>query len=356
MESALNPASPEQSPHRRFNPLLREWVLVSPHRTQRPWLGKLESGSEHPIESYDPDCYLCPGNLRAGGVRNPPYSSTFVFDNDFAALLPELPAGALDDNVLLRARRERGICRVLCFSPRHDLTIPRMNKEELRNTLSAFAEQYRSLESIPWIRYVQLFENRGVMMGASNPHPHCQIWATETVPNIPARESESLLDYYRERGSCLLCDYLRLELERGVRVVCENESFVTLVPIWAVWPFETMVLSRRHLSSFADLSTQELALLADILRRSAIRYDNLFQVPFPYSMGFHQRPSDRQPHPEWHFHAHYFPPLLRSATVRKFMVGFEMLGMPQRDITPEEAAARLRDSSESHYLERGKNH
>lgn len=356
MESALNPASPEQSPHRRFNPLLREWVLVSPHRTQRPWLGKLESGSEHPIESYDPDCYLCPGNLRAGGVRNPPYSSTFVFDNDFAALLPELPAGTLDDNILLRARRERGICRVLCFSPRHDLTIRRMNKEELRNTLSALAEQYQSLESIPWIRYVQLFENRGVMMGASNPHPHCQIWATETVPNIPARESESLLEYSRERGSCLLCDYLRLELERGVRVVCENESFVTLVPFWAVWPFETMVLSRRHLSAFTDLSTQELALLGDILRRTTIRYDNLFEVPFPYSMGFHQRPSDRQSHPEWHFHAHYFPPLLRSATVRKFMVGFEMLGMPQRDITPEEAAARLRDSSESHYLERGKNH
>ena len=338
----------EEFPHRRFNPLLREWVLVSPHRTQRPWLGKVEASPQHALAEYDPSCYLCPGNPRAGGVRNPQYASTFVFDNDFAALLPEVPPASVNGG-LLQAHGERGICRVLCFSPRHDLTIPRMNDAELRDTLGAFAGQYRNLESRSWIRYVQLFENRGALMGASNPHPHCQIWATESIPNVPKRESEALLEYHGKRRSCLLCDYLRIEIERGARVICHNEAFVVLVPYWAVWPFETLVVSRRHVDAFASLSYEELSLLGDILRRITIRYDNLFQVPFPYSMGFHQRPSDGAAHPEWHLHAHYFPPLLRSATVQKFMVGFEMLGMPQRDITPEDAARRLRDLSEIRY-------
>lgn len=341
----------EQFPHRRFNPLLREWVLVSPHRTQRPWLGKVEAAPQQALAAYDPSCYLCPGNPRAGGIRNPPYTSTFVFDNDFAALLPEVPPASVNDG-LLRAQSERGLCRVLCFSPRHDLTIPRMNDAELRDTLHAFAEQYRDLESQSWIRHVQFFENRGALMGASNPHPHCQIWATENVPNIPKRESEALLEYHRAERSCLLCDYLRIEIQRGSRIICQNDAFVVLVPYWAVWPFETLVLSRRHVDAFTALSSEELALLGDLLRRITIRYDNLFQVPFPYSMGFHQRPTDGAAHPEWHFHAHYFPPLLRSATVQKFMVGFEMLGMPQRDITPEDAAKRLRDLSEIHHLDR----
>ena len=342
----------EQFPHRRFNPLLREWILVSPHRTQRPWLGKVDATPQPALAAFDPSCYLCPGNSRAGGVRNPQYPSTFVFDNDFAALLPGAPPTSIDESGILQAHSERGICRVVCFSPRHDLTVPRMNDTELQDTLRAFADQYRSLEALPWIRYVQVFENRGALMGASNPHPHCQIWATESVPNIPARESAAQLDYCHDRGSCLLCDYLRLELQRGVRIICQNEAFVAVVPYWAVWPFEIMVLSRRHLDAFTALSPKELVLLGDILRRTTTRYDNLFEVPFPYSMGFHQRPSDGQSHPQWHFHAHYFPPLLRSATVQKFMVGFEMLGMPQRDITPEDAAARLRGLSDVHYLDR----
>lgn len=342
----------EQFPHRRFNPLLREWVLVSPHRTQRPWLGKVEATPQPALATYDPSCYLCPGNPRAGGVRNPQYASTFVFDNDFAALLPEASSASLNEG-LLQAQSERGICRVVCFSPRHDLTIPRMNDAELRDTLNTFCGEYTQLESHNWIRYVQLFENRGALMGASNPHPHCQIWATESVPNIPARESVALLQYRSEHGTCLLCDYLRLELQREERIVCHNDAFVVLVPYWAVWPFETLLLSRRHLDAFTVLSSGELALLGDILRRITIRYDNLFHVPFPYSMGFHQRPSGAAPHPEWHLHAHYFPPLLRSASVQKFMVGFEMLGMPQRDITPEDAAKRLREAGEIHYTDRG---
>lgn len=341
----------EQFPHRRFNPLLREWVLTSPHRTQRPWLGKVEATPQPVLAAYDPSCYLCPGNPRAGGVRNPQYASTFVFDNDFAALLPEASSASLSDS-LLQAQSERGICRVVCFSPRHDLTIPRMNDAELRDTLHTFSGQYTELESHSWIRYVQVFENRGALMGASNPHPHCQIWATENVPNIPVRESLALQQYRAGHGTCLLCDYLRLELQREERIVCHNDAFVVLVPYWAVWPFETIVVSRKHLDAFTALSSGELALLGDILRRITIRYDNLFQVPFPYSMGFHQRPSDGAPHPEWHLHAHYFPPLLRSATVQKFMVGFEMLGMPQRDITPEDAAKRLREAGEIHYTDR----
>jgi len=342
----------EQFPHRRFNPLLREWVLVSPHRTQRPWLGKVETVPPPALAAYDPSCYLCPGNPRAGGVRNPQYASTFVFDNDFAALLPESSAASSGEG-LLQAQGERGICRVVCFSPRHDLTIPRMNDAGLRDTLNTFSEQYTELESHGWIRYVQVFENRGALMGASNPHPHCQIRATESVPNIPARESLALQQYRAGHGTCLLCDYLRLELQRQERIVCHNDAFVVLVPYWAVWPFETIVVSRKHFDAFTALSSPEIALLGDILRRITIRYDNLFQVPFPYSMGFHQRPSDGAPHPEWHLHAHYFPPLLRSATVQKFMVGFEMLGMPQRDITPEDAANRLREAGEIHYTDRG---
>jgi UDPglucose--hexose-1-phosphate uridylyltransferase len=338
-------------PHRRFNPLLREWVLVSPHRTQRPWLGKVEEVHQRDSANYDAECYLCPGNERAGGVRNPQYSSTFVFDNDYAALLPEVAELAQDDAGLLRARSERGVCRVVCFSPRHDLTIPRMNDAELRATVTVLAQEFRALESIPWIQYVQAFENRGELMGASNPHPHCQIWATESIPNVSAREGVSLLDYHKDRRACLLCAYLKLELARRERIVSENDAFVALVPYWAVWPFETMVLSRRHVTAFVELSDQELVLLGDILRCTTIRYDNLFQVSFPYSMGFHQRPSGGAAHAEWHLHAHYFPPLLRSATVQKFMVGFELLGTPQRDFTPESAADHLREQPEIHYLD-----
>lgn len=338
------------SPHKRFNPLLQEWVLVSPQRTQRPWQGKVERLPAQPSVSYDPSCYLCPGNQRAGGAQTPRYTETYVFDNDFPALLPDGDSQQFDEGGLLVAERERGICRVLCFSPRHDLTTPRMNTRELRGVVDAWAEEFSALAQIPWIDHVQIFENRGELMGASNPHPHCQIWANATVPNLPGREGKALRDYAVGKRSCLLCDYLYLELQRSERVVCQNDAFAVVVPFWAVWPFETLVLSKRHLGSLDQLRGEERDLLGDILRRITIRYDNLFETAFPYSMGFHQRPTDGDPYEEWHLHAHYFPPLLRSATVRKFMVGYELLGSPQRDLTPETAAMRLIEVGETHYL------
>jgi len=341
-----------ETPHRRWNPLLREWILVSPHRTQRPWLGQVARRAAPQAVEYDPECYLCPGNARSQGLRNPAYKTTFVFDNDFPALLPDVPEGKCEKDGLIVARTERGICRVVCFSPRHDLTIPRMRPEEVRAVVDAWVEQYRELSALPWVRHVEIFENRGELMGASNPHPHCQIWANGEVPNLPAREQAAMSEYQQVQGNCLLCAYLRLELESGERIVCENEEFVALAPYWAVWPFETLVLSRRHFSSLAGLNEKEKNGLGDILQRLTIRYDNLFETAFPYSMGFHQQPTDQMEHPEWHFHAHYFPPLLRSATVQKFMVGYELLAGPQRDITAESAAARLRDMPETHYLDR----
>lgn len=341
-----------ESPHQRFNPLTREWVQVSPHRAQRPWQGKIESIPLQNQPHYDPQCYLCPGNARAGGAGNPRYESTFVFDNDYAALKPEIKAVSIDEQNLLIARTERGICRVGCFSPRHDLTIPRMSVAEIRIVVDMWVEQYERLGAIPWLSHVQIFENRGEMMGASNPHPHCQIWSNETVPNIPIREQQSQAEYAKAHGTCLLCDYLRLETTSHERIVCENEAFVALVPFWAVWPFETLVISRRHFGAMPELNDADRTLLADIEKQVTTRYDNLFEVSFPYTMGFHQSPTDGQPHPEWHFHAHYLPPLLRSATVQKFMVGYELLDAPQRDITPESAAERLRQLPATHYRDR----
>lgn len=338
-------------PHRRFNPLTREWVLVSPHRTRRPWLGRVEQAVSTANRSYDPACYLCPGNERAGGALNPKYASTFAFDNDYAALLPNVETIAMDESGLIAARSEKGICRVLCFSPRHDLAIGRMKHENIREVVESWASETSSLGTIPWINYVQIFENRGALMGASNPHPHCQIWATESLPIEPVKELASFVQYHADKKACLLCDYLRLEREQKDRIVCENDSFIVLVPYWAVWPFETLLLSKRHVQDFVQLSDLERTHLAEILQRTVCRYDNLFKTAFPYSMGFHQQPLDPNSHDEWHFHAHYYPPLLRSATVQKFMVGFELLGTPQRDLTPETAAERLRAQSEVHYLD-----
>jgi UDPglucose--hexose-1-phosphate uridylyltransferase len=342
----------EQIPHRRLNPLTREWVLVSPQRTDRPWLGKVEGREADHRPTYDPGCYLCPGNSRAGGVRNPQYEGTFVFDNDYPALIPQTPESEVDKSGLIVARGERGICRVLCFSPRHDLTISRMRPAEIRSVVDAWIEQYEALAAVPWVKHVQIFENCGAMMGASNPHPHCQIWANASVPDQSAKEQISLSKHHKLRNSCLLCDYLKLELEHRERVVCENEGFAAVVPYWAIWPFEILVLSKRHLGAMDELTIAERDFLAGILKQLTTRYDNLFEVPFPYSMGFHQRPTDQRAHPEWHFHAHYYPPLLRSAAVQKFMVGYEMLATPQRDLTPESAAARLREMSEVHYADR----
>ncbi|HLG98032.1 MAG TPA: UDP-glucose--hexose-1-phosphate uridylyltransferase [Bryobacteraceae bacterium] len=339
-----------QQPHRRWNPLTRQWILVSPQRTQRPWLGELENTPRPCRVEYDPDCYLCPGNTRAGGARNPQYRSTFVFDNDYAALLPDTPDAEFDQAGLLRAQSEKGICRVLCFSPNHSLTLARMEMGEIRTVVDAWCEQYADLGSKPFISSVQIFENRGEMMGASNPHPHCQIWADERLPNELAAEQLSLQDHRVAKTSCLLCDYLKLELASAERLVCQNDGFAAVVPFWAVWPFEALIVSKQHLTGIDQLDGKARDAFADILKRLTTRGDNLFQAPFPYTMGIHQRPTDGAEHLEWHLHLHWYPPLLRSATVRKFMVGYELLGMPQRDITPESAAERLRSLPELHYL------
>ena len=345
-------------PHRRYNPLTDEWMLVSPHRTQRPWLGQVETPPAESRPQYDPNCYLCPGNARAEGKRNPAYEETFVFDNDFPALMPSPVEEGGDRGAwctdgegdgLRRAASERGICRVICFSPRHDWTLPDMPPAAIRRVVEAWTAQMRELGARAFIRYVQIFENKGAMMGASNPHPHCQIWATERVPTKPAKELRALAAYRRTRGACLLCDYLAQECSAAERLVFQNDHFVVLVPFWAVWPFEVMLVARRHLSALAELTDPEREALADAIKRLTTRYDNLFHIQFPYSMGWHQAPTDGAPHPEAHLHAHYYPPLLLSATVRKFIVGYEMLAEPQRDITAESAAARLRAMSEVLY-------
>ena len=333
-----------ESPHRRFNPLSKEWILVSPHRTLRPWQGAVESVPQTQRPKFDPSCYLCPGNQRANGSLNPQYHSTYVFENDFAALKKDVPHASLDlqNKGLLVAETEPGICRVMCFSPRHDLTLATMEQPEIQAVVQEWIVQTEELSGLPGIQHVQIFENRGEMMGASNPHPHCQIWATATVPQAPAREAIAQKEYREKQNSCLLCDYLAIEQAQQARIVCSNEGFVAMVPFWAVWPFEVLICSRRHLGGFPELNANETAQLASLLRQLTSTYDRVFDVPFPYSMGFHQHPFDGGSHPEWHFHAHFYPPLLRSATVRKFMVGFEMLGTPQRDITPELAAEKLR--------------
>jgi UDPglucose--hexose-1-phosphate uridylyltransferase len=330
--------------HRRLNALTGDWVLVSPHRTARPWQGQTEAKAEAVVPAYDPGCYLCPGNLRANGARNPAYEDVFAFDNDFAALRPEAPTQEIDLRQLIVAQGEPGLCRVICFSPRHDLTLASMSVADIEKVVALWRTEFMRLDADPRIGAVQIFENRGAMMGASNPHPHCQIWATHSEPNEIVKESARQRDYFAARGSCLLCDYLALELDAGERIVCANDGFVALVPFWATWPFETLLLPRRHLAALDEFDAEAMRALADILSRMTRSYDALFATPFPYSMGFHQRPSRNGPHPHWHFHGHFYPPLLRSATIRKFMVGFELLGSPQRDITPESAAERLRDA------------
>jgi UDPglucose--hexose-1-phosphate uridylyltransferase len=342
-----------QFPHRRWNPLRQSWVLVSPHRTQRPWQGEVGQKAAPSGSPYDPQCYLCPGNQRAGGAVNPAYEGIFSFVNDYSALLPDSPAPDLASaSPLLLAEPARGLCKVICFHPDHSLTLARMTQPEIRRVVDAWAQEYTHLAALDWIEYVQIFENRGAMMGASNPHPHCQIWSTSFVPDEPADETHAQSEHLARTGSCLLCDYLKAEQADQNRIIFENEHFTALIPWWAVWPFEVLLLSRRHLGAMPELTSDERDGLSDALRRIATRYDNLFETSFPYTMGFHQSPTDQESHPEWHFHAHFYPPLLRSATVRKFMVGFEMLAMPQRDITPEGAAERLRACSEQHFWPR----
>jgi len=334
------------SSHRRLNVLTGEWVLVSPHRAERPWQGQIETPPENRDPAYDPSCYLCPGNVRAGGERNPAYSSTFVFDNDYPAIRPEAVQEEISQSDLLLSQAERGICRVGCFSPRHDLTLSGMTQTEIVAVIEMWRHQFADLGKHDFISYVQIFENRGAMMGASNPHPHCQIWGTSSLPNEPVKEQNSQRNYMQLHHQCLLCQYLQIEKSSGDRTIFENESFLVLVPFWAVWPFETLILPSQHVADLSELTTVQSRQLAEVLQKLASCYDRLFNAPFPYSMGFHQQPTDGETHPEWHLHAHFFPPLLRSAAIRKFMVGFELLGTPQRDITPEIAAERLRQLCE----------
>jgi UDPglucose--hexose-1-phosphate uridylyltransferase len=348
------PGMPRSSvPHRRYNPLLDEWVLVSPHRLQRPWQGQVEKPHRSGLPPYDPGCYLCPGNARAGGERNPVYATTFAFDNDFPALLPaggapQPPPPAADELFVTEA--QSGTCRVVCFSPRHDLTLAQMDAAAIRAVVDTWADEVERLARAGGIGYVQVFENKGAAMGCSNPHPHGQVWASAGVPHIPARKLETQRRYLERHTRDLLGDYLRRELDMGVRLVCRNDAWVALVPYWAVWPFETMLVPVRMVDDLRALNDDERGALADILRRITARYDNLFQCSFPYSMGWHGRPVDGRPTPGCRLHAVYYPPLLRSATVRKFLVGYEMTGEPQRDLTAEDAAARLRELPETHYL------
>lgn len=341
-------------PHRRFNPLTGEWVLVSPQRTRRPWSGQEELPDLAAAPRFAPDCYLCPGNTRAGGKVNPDYSSTYVFTNDFGALQPQrqLSTTKVHSDELLRAAPETGSCRVICYSPRHDLTMARMERSLIQQVISTWQEEFADLGAFDDNSYVQIFENRGLMMGCSNPHPHGQIWATSTIPTLPATESRRQRDYMDKNGCCLLCRYLERERKEEIRIVFTNSSFVALVPFWAVWPFETMILPLRHAASIASLTPAEKSDLADIMKRLTTGYDNLFQTSFPYSMGIHQQPTDGMDHRFWHFHFHYLPPLLRSSTVKKHMVGFELLAMPQRDLTAEMAAERLRNLPTQHFMER----
>jgi len=328
--------------HRRFNPLNGEWVLVSPHRNQRPWLGQTEGSAAPAPQAHDPQCHLCPGNARAGGMRNPDYAGTFVFDNDFPALRADVPPGRFERSPLIQARVETGICRVICFSPRHDLGLAELPAAQVRSVVDAWAQQNRELGARQDIGAVQIFENRGAMMGASNPHPHGQIWAGASVPPILAAEAGTQQAHLHRHGECLLCSYLNQELDTGERLVVLNAHFVALVPFWAAWPFETLVLPRRHTAMIDALDGAERDALVEVMQGLIGSYDRQFDCAFPYTFGWHQAPCRSGETGSFHLHGHFYPPLLRSATVRKFMVGYEMLAGPQRDITPEAAAERLR--------------
>jgi UDPglucose--hexose-1-phosphate uridylyltransferase len=345
--------NPTDHPHRRYNPLKGEYVLVSPHRTKRPWQGKVERPAVEERPTYDPKCYLCPGNTRANGEVNPPYNSTFVFTNDFAALLPDTPPSPEPENPLFRMESARGTSRVICFSPRHDLTLGEMEVSDIRLVVDMWSDQTTELGA--QYRWVQVFENRGEIMGSSIPHPHGQIWAGDYLPNEIAAEDRHQKAYFDTHGRILLIDYAQQETQ-GKRIVVENDEWMAVVPFWAVWPFETLLMPRQHVRRLPDLNESQRSGLANILKRLITRYDNLFEVSFPYSMGWHGAPfpADSRNHDYWQLHAHFYPPLLRSATVRKFMVGYEMLAEAQRDLTPEQAAERLRNLSEIHYKQADK--
>lgn len=337
--------------HTRLNILTGEWILVSPHRMKRPWQGKVEDLSNDDRPSYDPTCYLCPGNKRSDGSVNADYKDVYVFTNDFSSLLTETPAGEINSDDLLVARSESGICRVICFSPDHSLTLPLMSETAIEKLIECWKKEFAALSANPSIKYIQIFENKGEIMGCSNPHPHGQIWASSSLPLELVKETTQQQKYFQQQGKSLLGNYLKIELQQQERIVLENEHFVVLVPFWAVWPYETMLVSKRPVQTITQMTSEEKKSLAAILKKLTAKYDNLFKISFPYSAGMHQAPVNDGEHPEWHWHMHFYPPLLRSATVKKFMVGYEMLANPQRDITPESAAEKLRSLSSIHYSE-----
>ncbi len=328
-------------PHRRYNMLTGEWVLVSPQRSSRPWLGRVDEPPSGKRPEYDPKCYLCPGNRRAGDHHNPDYSGIFVFDNDFPALLPQKTVSNSTTFTTMKSQNVSGTCRVICFSPRHDLTLAELPEEQILDVINVWAEQTAELGRT--YRWVQVFENKGELMGCSNPHPHGQIWAGSALPNEPAKESRRQRAYYREKGSVLLLDYLKEELQAGERIVFENDHWVVLVPYWAIWPFETMVLPREPVRRLPELKPTQRHSLAGILKKLLPAYDRLFKVSFPYSGGWHGAPFGPGHYAGWQFHGHFYPPLLRSASIKKFMVGYELLAEAQRDLTPETAAEILRN-------------
>lgn len=338
-----------EHPHRRYNPLLDEWILVSPHRAKRPWQGQNETVVEEHRPQHDANCYLCAGNVRANGVKNEDYADCYVFENDYSALLKDDVFYDNENNNLFQQKPERGINKVVCFSPNHALTLAEMDVNSIEKAVQTWTEQYIELGNYDFINYVQIFENKGSIMGCSNPHPHGQIWAQSSLPTQVERTQKNLRSYFEKNKRSLLQDYLEKELELQERIVSENEHFAVVVPFWATWPYETMIISKRHFGTIIAMSQEERYSFAEIIKSITVKYDNLFETSFPYSSGIHQAPTDRVSHPEWHFHMHFYPPLLRSASVKKFMVGYEMLGEAQRDITPEQSAAILRNLPNIHY-------
>ncbi len=337
-------------PHRRFNPLKREWVLVSPHRNQRPWQGKAESIPASRKARHDPECYLCAGNTRVNGQKNPDYKGPFVFPNDFPALLEDIPTAGTTQG-LFQAQPVTGTAKVICFSERHDLTLPELSAAEIGQVVNLWADQIEELGKT--YKWVQVFENKGELMGCSNPHPHGQVWASDFLPNEIVREDQAQAQYLQETKQVLLVEYGRAEAEKRERVVVANDHWLAVVPYWATWPFETLLLPKRHVLRLPDLTRPERKSLAEALKLLCTKYDNLFETEFPYSMGWHGAPHTANSNSHWQLHAHFYPPLLRSATVRKFMVGYEMLAEAQRDLTAETAAEQLRELSETHYKTKG---
>ena len=348
----MNHSDLDDIPHRRLNILTGQWVLVSAHRAKRPWNGQVEKTVVTATDSYNADCYLCPGNTRISGIKNPDYQGPYIFTNDHAALLEDAPHFSHSHGGLLKAESEAGCCKVICFTPRHDLTLAQMSVSEIKQVIDLWTQEYAKLAQQESIKYVQIFENKGAIMGCSNPHPHGQIWAQQSVPSELCNELTHMQAHYRKKNqSPLLIDYLQLELEQGIRLVCENEHFAVLVPYWAAWPFEVLLLPKQQASHLLELSDAQRSAFAAILQMLTIKYDNLFNTSFAYSAGIHQAPVDGNDYPEMTLHMHFYPPLLRSANIKKFMVGYEMLAESQRDITPEKAAEILRNTSTTHYLD-----